>query len=244
MTGPETQGAGAEGPGDAGPDVGVVVPAAGSGRRMGGRRKQYLELDGQPVLLRAIRPFLRRRDVVEVVVALPPDDVEAPPGWLVDADPRVRLVPGGETRGASVRAGVEALSPEARIVAIHDGARPLLDADTVERCLEEARGGRGAVAGWPAVDTMKQVDDSGRILRTPERSSLWHAQTPQVFPRDVIAEAYRSASEGELSATDDSALVERRGGSVHMVRGSSRNIKVTRSDDMAVAETLLRLDRP
>lgn len=223
-------------------DVGVVVPAAGSGRRMGGRRKQYMELAGRPVLLRSIAPFLRRSDVLEVVVALPPDDVETPPGWLVEADPRVRVVPGGETRGGSVRAAVEALSDGVRIVAIHDGARPLLDPQTVKRCLDAARGGKGAVAGWPAVDTMKQVDENGCILRTPDRSTLWHAQTPQVFPRELIVEAYRSASDGDLGATDDAALVERRGGEVHVVRGSSRNIKVTRSDDMAIAETLLRLD--
>lgn len=233
------------GPGRAAaPDVGVVVPAAGSGRRMGGRRKQYLELAGEPVLLRSIRPFLERDDVCEVVVSLPPEDAGAPPHWLVNADARVRAVAGGESRGASVRAGIEALSVRAAIVAIHDGARPLLDAGTVERCVAAVRSGREAVAGWPAVDTMKEVDDEGRIVTTPERSSLWHAQTPQVFRHAVIADAYGSASDEELGATDDASLVEKRGGSVYMVRGSPRNIKVTRPGDLAVAEALLRLEGP
>ena len=206
---------------------------------MGGRRKQYLELDGVPILLRSIRPFLQRDDVTEVVVALPPEDAARPPDWLTDADPRVRTVAGGDSRGASVRAALEALGPGAEIVAIHDGARPLLDAETVERCVEAVRAGDAVVAGWPAVDTLKEVDEGGRIVSTPERSTLWHAQTPQVFPRSVIAEAYAEADAEELAATDDASLVEAKGGVVRMIRGSPRNVKVTRPDDLIVAEALL-----
>ena len=207
---------------------------------MGGRKKQYLLLDGEPVLLRALRPFLRRDDVREVVVALPPEDVDDPPGWLRDADERVRVVSGGASRGESVRAGLDALSDEVELVAVHDGARPLVDGDTVERCLETAREGVGAVAGWPAVDTVKVVGPDLRIVRTPDRSTLWMAQTPQVFPRPMIVDAYSSASEKELAATDDASLVEARGGEVRMVRGSPRNIKVTRNEDLSLAETFLR----
>lgn len=221
-------------------DVGAVVPAAGAGRRMGGRRKQYLELSGVPVLLRSIRPFLERGDVAEVIVALPPDDVQAPPEWLIDAGHRVRVVAGGATRTESVRSGLKCLSPGSRIVAIHDGARPLLDARTLERCIRVARGGRAAVAGWPAVDTLKEVDAERRVVRTPDRRSLWHAQTPQVFPRDVIVSAYGSGPGEAPEATDDAALVERKGEPVQMVRGSPRNIKVTRPDDLRLAAALLR----
>lgn len=223
-------------------DVGVVVPAAGSGRRMGGRKKPYLLLCGEPVLLRALGPFLRRKDVREIVVALPPEDVADPPDWLRNADERIRLVPGGASRGESVRAGLGALSDEVAIVAVHDGARPLVDDRTVDRCLEAAREGVGAVAGWPAVDTVKVVDADLRVLRTPARSSLWLAHTPQAFPRKVLVEAYRAASAEDLAATDDASLVEARDGEVRMVRGSSRNIKVTRPDDLALAESYLRSD--
>lgn len=221
-------------------DVAVAIPAAGSGRRMGGRRKQYLELAGEPVLLRAVRPFLARDDVAEVVVALPAEDASAPPAWLTGADDRIRTVAGGASRGASVRAALEDLSAAVRIVVIHDGARPLLDPGTLRRCVEEARAGRGAVAGVPAVDTMKEVEEGGRIVRTPDRSRLWHAQTPQAFPREVVVEAYRGATDDELAATDDASLVERLGREVRMVRGSRRNLKVTRPGDLAVAEALLR----
>ncbi len=221
-------------------DVGVVVPAAGAGRRMGGRRKQYLALDGRPVLLRSLQPFLRRDDVREIVVALPKDDVGEPPAWLRDADDRIRTVAGGASRSESVRAGLRALTVEVEIVAIHDGARPLIDDDTLARCFAEARRGRGAVAGWPAVDTLKEVDGEGRVVRTPDRSFLWHAQTPQVFPRDLVVEAYERESDPDSRTTDDAGVVERAGGEVRMVRGSPRNIKITRPDDLVVARALLR----
>lgn len=206
---------------------------------MGGRKKQYLVLAGEPVLLRALRPFLRRDDVLEIAVALPPEDAGDPPGWLRDADARIRVVPGGASRGASVRAGLEVLSPRVAVVAVHDGARPLVDDDTVDRCIETARRGIGAVAGWPAVDTVKVVDADLKVLRTPERSSLWMAQTPQVFPRAVLAEAYRAASRTDLAATDDASLVENLGHEVRMVRGSPRNIKVTRPADLDLARTFV-----
>ncbi len=225
---------------DGGDRVGVVIPAAGSGSRMGGRKKQYLELEGVPVLLRAVRPFLDRSDVEDVVVVLPPGDAEAPPPWLGKADDRIRTVAGGATRADSVRAGLEALPGHVPVIAIHDGARPLVEADVVERCLRVARSGAGAVAAFPAVDTMKTVDGEGRILDTPDRDALWHAQTPQVFPRTMILEAYRSAGAHAADATDDASLVERRGETVRVVRSSPRNLKVTRPDDMALARFYLR----
>lgn len=220
-------------------DVGVAVPAAGAGRRMGGRRKPYLDLGGEPVLLHALRPFLRREDVRAVAVALPPDDADDPPGWLTGVDGRLRFVAGGESRAASVRAAIRALPPEVELVAIHDAARPLLADDVVARCIEVARSGRGAVAGWPAVDTIKEVDDEERIVRTPDRSTLWHAQTPQVFPRAWIVEAYRGAGDAGVGATDDAALLEARGREVRMVRGSRWNLKLTRPEDLTVARALL-----
>ena len=199
---------------------------------MGGRRKQYLELKGTPVLLRALTPFLAREDVASVVVALPPEDADDPPGWLLRSDPRVRTVAGGETRTASVRAALEALPPGVGVVVVHDGARPLLPADVLERCIEVAREGTGAVAAVPAVDTLKEVDEEGRIVGTPARSTLWHAQTPQAFPRQMIVDAYRAAGPDDSRATDDASLVERRGGEVRVVESPPRNLKVTWPADM------------
>ena len=221
------------------PSVGVVVPAAGMARRMGGERKQFLNLAGEPILLRAIRPFLAHPGVRVVVVALPADQVEQPPSWLTDRDDRIRVVEGGETRRDSVWAGLQALPPDLDVVVVHDGARPLVSPEVVARCIEVAAGGAGAVAGFPAVDTMKRVDESGSVAGTPQRSSLWHAQTPQAFPGAQILEAYRRALAEDWPATDDAALVEKSGGTVVMVESSPTNLKITRQEDLEVAESVL-----
>lgn len=219
--------------------VGVAIPAAGSGLRMGGVRKPFLELLGEPLLLWSLRPFLAHPQVTAVAVALAAPELAEPPAWLREVDPRVRLVQGGATRGESVRAALEALPPEVEVVAVHDAARPLVTREILDACLAEVAPGRGAVAGWPAVDTLKEVDEGGVIVATPPRERIWHAHTPQVFPRDLLVEAYREAARLGIGDTDDAALVERMGGTVVMVPGSALNLKVTRAGDLALAEHLL-----
>lgn len=219
--------------------VGVAVPAAGQGRRMGGVRKAFLELEGEPVLVHALRPFLARDEVVAVAVALSPEDAEDPPEWLAALDPRVRVVPGGATRTESVRRAVRALPDGLRVVVVHDAARPLVRPDVVARCIELAAAGEGAVAGVPAVDTLKETDETGVVSRTLDRSRIWQAHTPQAFPAAWALEAYQDGGE----ATDDAALVERLGGRIRMVDGGRWNLKVTRREDVPVAEALLRLTR-
>lgn len=215
----------------------AVIPAGGGGTRMGGpRRKQYLELAGVPVLVRAIRPFLEHPAFEWVVVALPADEVAHPP---VPLPAGVGVVVGGATRGDSVRAALDAVPPEADLVFVHDAARPLLDRTVLERVLDAAVGGVGAIAALPVADTLKRVGNGRAITATVPREGLWAAQTPQAFPRAVLVDAYaRAAAEG-IEATDDAALVERYGGRVVVVEGSSRNIKVTRPEDLALAEALL-----
>lgn len=228
------QGAGSEPPAR----VGVAVPAAGSGERMGGARKAFLELGGEPVLAHALRPFLADARVVRIAVALGADDATSPPAWLVALAPRVVVVRGGPTRTESVRAALGALPPDLDVIAVHDAARPLVTAEIVGHCIDVALEGSGAVAGCPAVDTVKRVDDVGRIVETPDRSRLWLAQTPQVFPAQSLRRAYADpAAEG----TDDSALVERAGGGVRvlMVDAGTSNLKVTRPEDLVVAEAVL-----
>ena len=221
--------------------VGVAVPAAGMGTRMGGVRKPFLDLSGQPLLLWALRPFLQHPQVTSVVVALGETDFETPPTWLVEADPRIQVVRGGETRGDSVWAALGALPESVEVVAIHDAARPLVTGEIIDRCLAEVGPGRGAVAGWPAVDTLKEVAWGGRIVGTPNRERIWHAQTPQIFPRELIVKAYQNALEVGINDTDDSALVERIGGEMVIVSGSPFNLKVTRPEDLPLAELFLRI---
>jgi 2-C-methyl-D-erythritol 4-phosphate cytidylyltransferase len=222
--------------------VGVAIPAAGSGRRMGGVRKPFVELAGEPILLRSLRPFLDHPMVVAVVVALGEEDLLHPPSWLAEAHPKVHLVRGGASRGESVLAALEALPSTVEVVAVHDAARPLVTRAIIDRCLEKVGPDRGAVAGWPAVDTLKEVDAGGRIVGTPARDRIWHAQTPQIFPRDLIQRAYREAARCGMAETDDAALVERMGGQVVMVPGSPSNLKITLPGDLALAEVLLRAE--
>ena len=221
------------------PAVGVVVPAAGSGQRMGGMCKPFLELSGEPVLLRALRPFLDHPGVREVVVSLPSAQAESPPTWLIEGDPRIRVVAGGETRRDSVWAGLQALSDTLDVAVVHDGARPLVSPDVVDRCIELAGSGVGGVAGVPAVDTIKEVDDAGNVVATHDRACLWHAQTPQAFPLGVVMRAYRSAFTKEYLSTDDAALVERVGGRVVMVESSVDNLKITWPEDLEMLGLIL-----
>jgi 2-C-methyl-D-erythritol 4-phosphate cytidylyltransferase len=222
------------------PTLGVAIPAAGTGRRMGGVRKPFLDLLGKPLLYHALRPFLDHPQVRAVTVALGEEDFLDPPPWLPGIDARVTLVRGGESRGESVWAALDALPPWVDLVAIHDGARPLVSRSIIDRCIQAAQEGCGAVAGWPAVDTLKRVSDETRVVETLPREEIWHAQTPQVFPREMIVGAYQAAVEARVFDTDDSALVERVGGRVVMVRGSAVNLKVTRPEDLPLAELFLR----
>jgi tRNA threonylcarbamoyl adenosine modification protein (Sua5/YciO/YrdC/YwlC family) len=203
---------------------------------MGGRKKPWLELAGEPLLLHALRPFLARLDVVAIRVALSVDDASDPPRWLTELDPRVETVRGGASRAASVREAIRALPDEVEIIAVHDGARPLVDGEVVSRCLAVAREGWGAVAAHPAVDTLKRVDEEGRIVETPRRARLWHAQTPQVFPAALLREAYEALGDDPAAeVTDDASVVEGAGGTVVVVESPPSNLKVTRPGDLPLA---------
>jgi len=222
------------------PRVAVVIAAGGTGRRMGGVRKQYLELLGEPVLARALRPFLSHPAVGWVVVALPPADAADPPAWLLELDGRVHVVAGGAERTDSVRAALAAVPAEAEIVLVHDAARPLVTRELVARAIDAAATGVAAVPVVPVADTIKEVDGAGRVVATLGRARLRQVQTPQAFPRALLVEAHRRALAEGFGATDDAALVERIGGTVVVVEGSLDNIKITGAHDLIVAEALLR----
>lgn len=212
----------------------AVIVAGGSGRRMGSETpKQYLDLAGEPVLLRAVRPFVEHLAVGEVVVVVPPEDAARPPEWLRGLE--VHVVAGGAERGDSVWNGLSATSAAAAVVLIHDGARPFVTPAIIDRVLEGAMQG-GALAAVPVTDTVKEVGEGRTVLATPERARLWLAQTPQGFPREVIVEAYRRARAEGMAATDDAALVERLGIEVRVVEGAPENFKVTRPLDLLLAE--------
>jgi 2-C-methyl-D-erythritol 4-phosphate cytidylyltransferase len=237
---------GSDATGDAaeGRDVGVILVAAGAGSRIGGGElKQLRWIAGKPMLLHSLQFFHARPDVAHVVCVLPREYAGDPPPWLFQCDvERLSVTVGGTERSDSVRAGLDDLGPEVRIVLVHDAARPFLDAETTDRVVAEARAGRGAVAALPVVDTLKEVGDDGRtVVRTIDRSRLWRAQTPQGFPREMLERAHREARRERVTATDDAALCERLGLPVSVVRGSERLLKVTEEGDFARAEALFPL---
>jgi 2-C-methyl-D-erythritol 4-phosphate cytidylyltransferase len=226
-------------------DVGVVIVAAGSSTRTeGGELKQFRWVAGKPMLLHSVQRFMERADVAMVVCVLPKSHAGDPPPWLFQCDiERLLVSVGGRERGESVLNGLEDLPAEVRIVLVHDAARPMVDSDTIERVVSKAREGVGAVPALPATDTIKEVDERGIIVRTPDRARLFHAQTPQGFPRAMIEEAYLRAKADRVRATDDAALCERIGARVEIVEGSATGMKVTTDEDFARVDALVKLAR-
>ena len=191
------------------------------------------------MLLHSVQTFMARPDVGMVVVVLPQRYAGDPPPWLFQCDvDRLLVSVGGRTRSESVANGLDDLPDEAQIVLVHDAARPLVDAQTIDRVVGEVRAGNCAIAALPVVDTLKEVDENGLIVRTVDREALWRAQTPQGFPRQLIVDAHRRASLEHISATDDAALCERLGIPVRVVRGSERALKVTEASDFARVDAM------
>jgi 2-C-methyl-D-erythritol 4-phosphate cytidylyltransferase len=225
-------------------DVGVVIVAGGSGTRVGGGElKQFRWVAGKPMLLHSVQTFMARPDVGTVVVVLPSQYAGDPPPWLFQCDvDRLLVSLGGRTRSESVANGLDDLPDEAEIVLVHDAARPLVGAATIDSVVDAVRAGRSAIAALPMVDTLKRVDERGRIVATVPRDNLWRAQTPQGFPRRVIVDAHRRAKADRIDATDDAALLERLGMDVEVVRGSERALKVTDVGDFARVDALFASD--
>jgi 2-C-methyl-D-erythritol 4-phosphate cytidylyltransferase len=221
------------------PRIAVIIAAAGAGERMGGVRKQYLLLNGRPLLSYSLERFLSCPGVQSIVVALPSNDVHDPPVWLRERDARVTFVAGGNHRGESVFNALRAIPEDSDIVLVHDAARPLVSESVIARVVAEATLGRGAVPAMPVSDTIKRVGVGLRIEETPDRSKLWRAQTPQGFPVRMLLDAYERAAVDGVLGTDDSTLVERMRGEVVVVQGARENIKITTPEDIAYAEALL-----
>ncbi len=216
----------------------AIIAAAGQGARMGGpMRKQYLQLEGKPVLLRSAELFLNHAAVEEIIVVVPADDTESAAELLQPACPpgTVKIAAGGATRQESISSGLSALSLKSELVCVHDAARPLASEALLDRLLAAAERHGAAVPVITPGDTVKEVNGEGYIISTPDREHLRLVQTPQVFRRDIILSAYRNAAALGLEATDDSALVERMGRPVVTVPGEFSNLKITSPHDLMLA---------
>lgn len=233
--------------------VAVILPAAGLGTRMAKSqpdagthsRKQFLQLEGVPILLHTIRKFARCAAVGEIVVALRGDDI----AWvqdLLDAEQLAKpvcLVVGGDSRQQSVENALSHLDAGTELVAVHDAVRPFVELDAVEKVIEEAAACGAAILGIVPVDTVKRVHLS-RIETTIPRERLVMAQTPQVFTLPILREAFAKATADGFVGTDEASLVERlENVNIHVVPGSDRNIKITKPTDLYLAKLFLAEER-
>ncbi len=225
--------------------TGIIV-AGGSGRRMkGGLRKQYRMLGGIPILGRTLAVFNACGDIDGIVLAVPFEDITYCQRSVIDPlslEKSVRVVAGGAERQESVYKGLLAAAEEgAELTAIHDGVRPFVSEEAIAQSIQAAVKTGACILGIPAFDTVKEVDEDGRIKQTLCRNRMWLAQTPQSFRLELILAAHKAALREGFRGTDDASLVERLGKPVTVIPGSRRNIKITTPEDLLFAEALLEL---
>lgn len=227
------------------PDTCAIVVAGGSGERFGDPRgKQFVDLAGLPLMCWPLATLDRAPSVARIVVVCSPDraaEVERDVLGRLALSTPVTLAPSGATRQESVRSGLDACPSDLELVAVHDAARPLVEAELVERVIAAVRSDpslAGAILATRSVDTLKLVEGT-TIVATPDRSLYWAAQTPQVFRRRVLLAAHKAAAYEEYQGTDDASLVERVGGRVRVVESTRDNLKVTVPEDLAIAEATL-----
>ncbi len=230
----------------------AVIPAAGSGERFSPTENKLLApLGGLPVIIRTLQAVLAAQRIDGVVLSTTASQISSI-HQLLDSHELTKpvlVVPGGKSRRESVFLGLQEVPPGVKLIAIHDAARPLLNTDKLDACIEELQYAdkdddlSGIILALPVFDTLKQaakVEDTPKITQTLDRSLLWRAQTPQVFWRDPLTQAHRSVHP-ELTITDDAQLVEiAEAGAVRLLTGEARNIKITTREDLILAEALLR----
>lgn len=221
--------------------VSAIIACAGGFTRMDGINKQLYSLDGIPVAIRSMLAFEQIDEVTEIIVSARECEVEEirslAEKYGVSKLKAVTI--GGSTRQESIFKAYAQVSKETRYVAVHDGARPLVDPDNIRKCIKDASIFGGAVLGVPVKDTIKLVDD-GLISDTPERKKLFITQTPQIFRKDVYVKGINFAKDHELDFTDDCQLAEAVGVKVYMTTSDYKNIKITTPEDIAIAEALLK----
>lgn len=222
--------------------VSAIIVAAGQGKRMGGQiRKQFLMLDGKEILAHTVGRFEQFSKIQEIILVTGEDDLEDVKamvgryGWKKVTT----VITGGKERQDSVKCGLNALSEKTEIVLIHDGVRPFVTEDMVNRSINAAQNCGGCVLGVPAKDTIKICDQNGLVLETPIRSTLWHIQTPQTFCRALIEDAYEKAEQEGFLGTDDASVAEFAGAKIMVIQGDYQNIKITTKEDILVGTCFL-----
>lgn len=221
----------------------AIIVSAGKGTRMNrSTPKQYLLLQGKPVLCHTIMAFDKCPEVDKILLVVPEKDIRHCRERLLSAlriDTPVTILGGGKRRQDSVYNGILSIDDRNGLVVIHDGVRPLIRPGMISRCISEAITSGACILGLPLQDTLKMVDTDGRIQRTVNREGLWAAQTPQAFHYQLIRDAHESAAAAGVETTDDAALLERMGIPVSILPGARDNLKITTSEDLVLAGAIL-----
>lgn len=222
------------------PKFAVILPAAGKSSRFANQRKKvFIELKGRPVWVRTVEQFVNREDVVQTILVVSPDDLE----WFKDkfranlAFMDLEIVTGGAERADSVKNALARVRSDVDFVAVHDAARPLIVKEWIDNIFKAAAQHDAAILATPVTSTLKRADANQTIESTVSRTNLWAAQTPQVFRRQLLLDAY--AKQGNLQPTDEAQLVEQLGHPIKIVPGSALNMKITTPEDFRIAEHLL-----
>jgi 2-C-methyl-D-erythritol 4-phosphate cytidylyltransferase/2-C-methyl-D-erythritol 2,4-cyclodiphosphate synthase len=222
----------------------AIIPAGGAGKRLKAQvAKQYLFLDHMPVLVHTLKAFQRTKVIDEIIVVLPQDDVLLTQKQFIDKygiTKIITIVVGGKERQDSVRNGLTAISGKCDVVVIHDAVRPFVTEKMIRQVVAAAKTTGAASVGVKAKDTIKETKKYNMVAATIPRHNLWMTQTPQAFKFELLKKAYKTAYDEKYYGTDDASLVERIGKKVKMIEGSYENIKITTSEDLIMAEALMK----
>jgi 2-C-methyl-D-erythritol 4-phosphate cytidylyltransferase len=225
--------------------VSALILGAGKGKRMGGRvSKQFLEIEGRPLLAYTLDKFQAHTLIDEIIVVTPKEDIDYCWQKIIyryNFTKVNKIVSGGKERQDSVYQGLLALPEDTEWVVVHDGVRPLISTPVITDALRAAFEKGAAIVGVPAKDTIKVVKDNFIVQETPSRKALWQIQTPQVFKKEVLVKAYQDAQATGWVGTDDASLVERLGAPVFVVQGDYNNLKITTPEDLVYFKEMLRL---
>jgi 2-C-methyl-D-erythritol 4-phosphate cytidylyltransferase len=222
--------------------VSAIIPAAGSGARMGGIKKPYMDLAGKPILAHTLTIFQQCPLVNSIVVVTAKDDEARCVQDVVTAygiDKSLSIVAGGDTRQESVFNALQELSSNTDVVVIHDAVRPFVTEEMILQSIDNANQYGSAIVAVPVKDTIKESDDDGFVMKTLDRYRLWAIQTPQTFKYDLIMKAHLYARDNSIQATDDAFLIEQIGHKVKLIMGSYENIKITTPEDIVIAKAIL-----
>tara|TARA_B100001250_G_C19619018_1_gene708492 strand:+ start:40 stop:714 length:675 start_codon:yes stop_codon:yes gene_type:complete len=220
-------------------NVSVIIPSAGSGNRFG-QLKQFKLLNGEPLVILTIKPFLEIQEIVEIIIVAPSNDIVFLDQYLKTKSyqKQIKLIEGGKRRQDSITNGLKLVDKKSKLVCIHDAVRPFITKDKIKACIKKCQKFDGAILGVKSTDTVK-ISNNNIVKKTIDREKVWLVQTPQVFNKNKLIKSIKNAEEKNINATDESFLMEKMGYKIKLIKGDSNNIKITFNRDWDLANYLV-----